>query len=105
MFKFYRNILTAGIVSLGLVACGDDVTVQDPPTPPPPGVTSVTVAPAQANITIGQNVVFAASVIADAGVSTAVTWTSSAPTIATVDGTGKVTGVAAGTTTIIATYR
>lgn len=103
MFKFYRNILTAGIVSLGLVACGDDVTVSDPPTPPPPGVTSVTVAPGQANMVIGQNIVFAASVIADAGVSTAVTWTSSAPTIASVDATGKVTGVAAGTTTIIAT--
>ena len=103
MFKFYRSFLAAGIVTLGLAACGDDVTVQDPPTPPPPGVTSVTVAPASVTVTPGQSVVFAASVIADAGVSTAVTWTSSAPTIATVDATGKVTGVAAGTTTIIAT--
>lgn len=103
MFKFYRNILAAGIVSLGLVACGDDVTVSDPPTPPPPGVTSVSVVPGTQTLAVGQSVIFAASVIADAGVSTAVTWTSSAPTIATVDATGKVTGVAAGTTTIIAT--
>lgn len=103
MFKFYRNIFAAGIVSLGLVACGDDVTVSDPPTPPPPGVTSVSVVPGTQTLAVGQSVIFAASVIADAGVSTAVTWSSSAPTIATVDATGKVTGVAAGTTTIIAT--
>ncbi|MEP6590325.1 MAG: Ig-like domain-containing protein [Gemmatimonadota bacterium] len=102
MLKFYRNILAVGVVTLGLAACGDDVTIQDPPAPPPPGVTSVTVAPASATIAVGQNVVYAASVIADAGVSTAVTWTSSNQLIATVDGTGKVTGVAPGTTTIIA---
>lgn len=103
MSKFYRSVLAAGIVTLGLAACGDDVTVTDPPTPPPPGVTSVTVTPGTQTLAVGQNVIFVASVIADAGVSTAVTWTSSAPTIATVDATGKVTGVAAGSTTIIAT--
>lgn len=103
MFKFYRSVLTAGIITFGLTACGDDVTITDPPGPPAPGVTSVTVAPSTATVAVGQTVVFAASVIADNGVSTAVTWTSSDPTIATVNGTGQVTGVAAGTTTIIAT--
>ncbi|MBA3575386.1 MAG: Ig-like domain-containing protein, partial [Pseudonocardiales bacterium] len=103
MFKFYRSVLTAGIITFGLTACGDDVTITDPPGPPAPGVTSVTVAPSTATVAVGQSVVFAASVIADNGVSTAVTWTSSNPLIATVNGTGQVTGVAAGTTTIIAT--
>lgn len=103
MFKFYRSVLLAGVVTFGLTACGDDVTITDPPGPPAPGVTSVTVAPSTATVAVGQSVVFAASVIADNGVSTAVTWTSSNPLIATVDGTGKVTGVSAGTTTIIAT--
>ncbi len=103
MFKFYRSVLLAGVVTFGLTACGDDVTITDPPGPPAPGVTSVTVAPSAATVAVGQSVVFAASVIADNGVSTAVTWTSSNPLIATVNGTGQVTGVSAGTTTIIAT--
>lgn len=103
MFKFYRSVLTAGIVTLGLAACGDDVTITDPPPPPPAGVTSVSVAPSTATISVNQEVVFASSVIADAGVSTAVTWTSSNPAIATVDGTGKVRGITIGTTTIVAT--
>jgi Bacterial Ig-like domain (group 2) len=101
MLKLYRRVLAAGAVAVGLAACGDKVTSV---SPTPPGVHSVTVAPATVNMTIGQSVTFAASVDADSGFATTVTWTSSDPTIASVNGsTGVVTAVAAGTTTIIAT--
>ncbi|HEY4319547.1 MAG TPA: Ig-like domain-containing protein [Gemmatimonadales bacterium] len=100
MFKFYRTALVAGAVALGLAACGDDVTVGNGGSTR--GVTSVNVTPANASVAIGQTLTLSASVIADSGVSTAVDWVSSNPTIATVNGVGAVTGVAVGTTTIIA---
>jgi hypothetical protein len=103
MFKFYRSVLAAGVVALGLAACGDDVTVTNPPPPPAGGVTSVTVTPANASVGIGQQIQLAASVVADSGVSTDLNWTSSSDLIATVSGTGLVTGVGLGTTTIVAT--
>ncbi len=100
MQKLYRRVLAAGAIAVGLTACGDKVTTV---SPTPPGVHSVTVAPASVNATIGQTVKFAASVDADSGFATTVTWTSGNSAIATVDGSGNVTAVSAGTTTITAT--
>ena len=34
MHKFMRNCLTASVLAIGLAACGDDVTVTQPPAPP-----------------------------------------------------------------------
>jgi hypothetical protein len=102
MLKVYRNVLVSGVLALGLAACGDKVTVTQPVTPPP-GVTSVTVTPANATVGIGQTIQLAATVVADSGISTGLTWASSGPLIANVDQTGKVTGIAVGTTTITAT--
>jgi len=48
MNRFYRSLLLTGIVAAGLVGCGDDVTVADPPAPPrvpPPSTQSVTITP------------------------------------------------------------
>ena len=62
-------------------------------------VASVTVAPATATVQVGQTVPLAATTKdANGNVLTgrAVTWTSGAPSVATVSGTGVVTGVAAG---------
>lgn len=105
MQKFTRSLFAVGAV-LGLAACGDDVSVT-PPTPPlPAGIASVTVAPAAVSIAIGESVALTASVATTQGTgspATTVTWTSATPTIATVNATGVVTGVAAGTTTIRAT--
>ncbi|MGH7594402.1 MAG: Ig-like domain-containing protein, partial [Gemmatimonadales bacterium] len=103
MFKFYRSALAAGVVALGLAACGDNVTVQPPPPPSGGGVTAVNVTPANATVGVGQTIQLAASVIADSGVSTALNWTSSNAAIATVSASGLVTGVGLGTTTVIAT--
>lgn len=102
MLKLYRNVVMVGLVGLGLAACGDKVTVTQPVTPTP-GVTSVSVAPQNLTIAINQEVQYAASVIADAGVAVTVTWSSGNSAIATVDANGKVKGIAAGTTTITAT--
>jgi uncharacterized protein YjdB len=91
---------------LGLAACGDDVSVT-PPTPPlPAGIASVTVVPAAVTIAVGEKVILQASVATTQGTgtpATTVTWSTANAAIATVAASGEVTGVAAGTTTIIAT--
>src|SRR6266699_1429256 len=69
-------------------------------------VASVAVTPATASVTVGQTVQFTATPrdsIGNALIARAVTWTSSAPTVVTVDVNGMVTGVAAGTSTVTAT--
>ena len=100
MLKFYRSVLAAGVVALGLAACGDDVTVAPPGGSG--GVTSVIVAPSSATVTVGGTITLTASVTADSG-KTAVSWKSSDNTVATVDGNGNVTGVKPGSVTIVAT--
>lgn len=68
-----------------------------------PVVTSVTVTPASPVLLPAATRQMTATVAAGAGVSTAVTWTSSAPAVATVSATGVVTALTLGTTTIRAT--
>jgi len=94
-----------GLLTLaGLTACGDKVTVPTPTSQAPGTVVhSVTVTPTVANLGLGDKISLAASVDADAGVTNrTVTWTSSNTAIASVDASGLVTAVAAGTTTIVA---
>ncbi len=67
------------------------------------GVRAIQVNPTNASIRAGDAQPFSATFDADAGVSTAVTWTSGDNAIATVAATGLVTGVSPGTTTIRAT--
>lgn len=65
-------------------------------------VTSVAVAPTTASIAVGATRQLTASALpVEAGQN--VTWSSSAPSVATVSATGLVTAVSAGTTTITAT--
>ncbi len=64
---------------------------------------AVTVSPRPINLSPAQTQQLSASVTADVGVSTAVTWTSTASNVATVNGTGFVTALAAGSTLIAAT--
>ncbi|MCA0375164.1 MAG: Ig-like domain-containing protein [Gemmatimonadetes bacterium] len=63
---------------------------------------AVSVTPTGALLDVGQTRAFTATVRADVGVSTAVTWRSADPAIATINASGVVTGVSAGTTQIIA---
>jgi uncharacterized protein YjdB len=66
-------------------------------------VTAVTVTPSSAAINVGNAVQLLATVTGDPGVNTAVTWSSSDPSRATVNASGLVTGIAAGSVTVTAT--
>lgn len=74
------------------------------PPPPPPTVAQVQVTPGAATIDRGGSVALAARAVSATGatLSSAITWSSNAPTVATVDASGRVTGVAAGQATISA---
>ena len=108
MMKLNRIALVAGVLALGVAACGDDVEIVQPtpePPPPPPPV-EATMAPASASVAVGNSVVFAVN--ASGGVAgDAASWTcaSSNTGIATVSSTSagcSATGVAAGDVTITA---
>lgn len=74
------------------------VIVEDTPI----AITSVNVTPATASVAIG-NVTNLDHNIVPAAANQAVTWSSATPATATVNASGRVTGVAAGTVTITAT--
>ena len=76
------------------------------PTPSPVAVASVSVLPAQASLSVGQTVqATATEKDASGNVLTGrlVTWTSSAPSVASVSAAGLVTALAAGAANIVAT--
>jgi len=88
MQKLFRSLIAvAGLASLA--ACGDDVSVTAPNNP-----LVITGAPVTA-VSVGAKVQLQSS--------EAATWTSSASNVASVDATGLVTAVAAGTASITAT--
>ena len=86
MRKLFRSLIAVGGLA-GLVACGDDVTVGGPDF-------AISGAPVTA-IQVGAKVQLSAN--------EAATWSSSATNVATVDNTGLVTAVAAGSASITAT--
>src|SRR6266540_2745957 len=68
-------------------------------------VASVTVSPTTASVSVGQAVQLAATPkdsIGNALSGRVMTWVSNAPAVATVNGSGLVTGVAAGAATVTA---
>ena len=89
----------------GPLACGDGGT--EPPPPDPPRPTTVTVTPATAELTaLGATVQLTAQVLDQYGqpmAGAAVTWSSSAASVAAVNASGLVTAVANGAATITAT--
>ena len=107
--RFHRFALVAGVLALGVAACGDDVQVVEPtpPPPPPPPALSASMAPASAEVMVGSSVVFAVNVSGGAaGEASSWSCASSNTGIATVSVTSagcQATGVAAGGVTITAT--
>ena len=94
----HRNVSnvrwSAAVLGLALAGCGSDSTAPAPP----PAVVSVAVAPSTSSLTVGNTVRLAATVKDASGnvlTDRVVTWASSNPAMATVSGTGLVTGVRA----------
>ena len=101
-------LLRVMALALAGVACGgsgDGAAPVTPPPPPAPVVAQVQVTPSSATIAPGASVTLTGQPVTSTGAAVAatITWSSSAPTVATVDGTGRVTGVAGGVATITAT--
>ncbi len=97
MQKLFRSLLAVGAV-VSFAACGDDVSI----TQPAAGVVSVTVSPPAATLHVGDHFQLAADVVVNGSAATTVTWSTSNASVASVDGDGMVTAVAAGTASIIA---
>jgi len=107
MMRTIRTIAIAAVLGV-TAACSSDSTEPGTTTNPPPGpapVASVSVEAGANNVTVGGNVTFTATAKDAAGKALSgrqITWSSSAPAVATVNGAGVVTGVSAGTATISA---
>ncbi len=104
----YRTLirLSAALAGVALVwACGGDSPTA-PPTPEPARPTTVTVSPVTPELTVLGAIVQLTAEVRDenAGVmaGVTVTWSSSDTSVATVNASGLVTGVAEGTATITA---
>lgn len=110
MFSFFAGtlfrarslpLLAAGIIVLG--SCDESPTE---PTSSSPGVVSVSVTALQHTVSPGQTVQLTAQVLDEDGLvlpGEPVKWSSSSPSVATVDPAGLVTGLSDGATTITAT--
>jgi hypothetical protein len=102
MQKLTRSLFALGMLA-GLAACGDDVSITEPPKPTP-AVTGISVSPPSASLSVGSTAQLSAVVTTnDPSVATTVTWASSNTAVATVSATGLVTAVSAGSATITAT--
>jgi Leucine-rich repeat (LRR) protein len=99
MIMTIRRVLIP-LLLLPLVACGDDKGTG----PDKNEVASVTVTPPSSTIEVGEAVQLSAEVKNAEGtvLSATVEWTSGTPTVASVSGSGMVTGLADGTATITA---
>jgi hypothetical protein len=101
--------LVRAFIPLFLAGCGGGdagTTVAPPPPPPPAVVAAVEVSPASQLVLPGGTVQLAATPRSATGVPLAgrsTSWRSEHPAIASVTSSGLVTGLAAGTATIVAT--
>ena len=100
-----NRFLITGLIALMVGACGDDVQIVEPTPPPTPPVTA-SMAPASAEVAVGNSVVFAVNASGGAA-GAAATWTCASSntgiaTASTMSAGCQATGVAAGGVTITA---
>ena len=106
MQRVFISAIAAALV-VSLVACGSDSPAGPGTTPPPPTATvnSIEVSPATGELAIGKTAKLSATprdANGNALSGRTINWTSSNASIASVDGSGMVTGVTAGAATITA---
>lgn len=97
------SALLLGLGVLALAGCGSDNGTEPQPDD---WYRSIAIATTADTLRIGQTLAFTAEVVDTAGnpvASPRLTWTSSDPGAASVDGAGRVTGLREGTTVIVAT--
>jgi CubicO group peptidase (beta-lactamase class C family) len=105
MFQVRRPsaLLLAAVLATSLPACGGDAKA---PTAPAPPIATVTVTAATTTLVPGQATQLVASAATAGGQAAHVatyTWLSEAPAVATVNASGRVTAMSAGTAVIVAT--
>ncbi|MBK7830788.1 MAG: Ig-like domain-containing protein [Gemmatimonadetes bacterium] len=103
-----RRVVANGVVRAALpalvvaiLACGDGAA----PPQSPGGVADITIVPASALLTVGETRQFTATprtATGDTTASVGITWSSSAPNVASVSAVGRVTATAVGEATIVA---
>ena len=91
---------TSVTITYGGKSCSQAITVNAAATPT---VNSVTVSPSTLSLAVNGTSTLTATVSVSNGAAQTVTWSSSNTNVATVNSSGKVTAVAAGTATITAT--
>lgn len=94
MRRLYYRTVPLILIVIGLAACS---------TPQVTGVVAVDIPGGDRQMPLDATMVLGANVTAGNGVSTAVTWASSAASVASIDAQGVLTAVSAGETTITAT--
>jgi hypothetical protein len=104
--RAWRVALLSVLCGWVLWGCGGGDGPTDTPPPPPPAVAAVQfVGAPPSTLEVGQSVQLQARALDSAGAVLSgrpVTWTSSAPTVASVSGTGLVMALAPGQTTLTA---
>jgi len=101
-----RRVMVSTFLFLVLGGCGDDSGPTGPSTPATPTVTGLTVSGLDA-IRTGFVSNYTATATLSNGTTQGVspTWTSSDPSVATVDGTGRLSGTSHGSITLSASYQ
>ena len=103
--RFIAAVMAVLAITMSVSACGDGGT--EPPPSGPPRATTLTVSPATVQVAaLGATVQLTVEVRDQNGhvmTSAGVTWSSSDPSVATVDGSGLVTAAGNGTTAVAAT--
>jgi transglutaminase/protease-like cytokinesis protein 3 len=99
-YRYYRVLVLDSYSSYGKTYCGiSELEMMEKLSTS----TNISLNKSTDNLQVGQTDTLIPTITPDNATNKAVTWTSSDPTIATVDSTGKVTAVKEGTATITAT--